>query len=63
MLGGGVDVRVNDRVKVRVFQIDYAPIFLGDRSVRVLGSAGALRPVELEGQRQDQLRLSFGVTF
>jgi hypothetical protein len=63
MLGGGLDVRVNDRIKVRVLQVDYAPIFLGDRAVRVLGQAGALQSVELEGQRQDHVRFSFGVTF
>jgi len=63
MLGGGLDVRVNDRVTVRVFQMDYAPIFLGDRAVSVLGQAGALQTVELEGQRQDHVRFSFGITF
>jgi opacity protein-like surface antigen len=63
MVGGGLDMRVNDRVKVRLFQIDYAPIFLGDRAITVLGSAGALQTLELEGQRQDQVRVSFGVTF
>jgi len=63
MVGGGLDVRVNDRVKLRVLQIDYAPIFLGDRAVTVLGAAGALQSVELEGQRQDQVRFSFGVSF
>jgi opacity protein-like surface antigen len=63
MVGGGVDVRLNDKVKLRVFQMDYAPIFLGDRAIQVLGSAGAIRTVELEGQRQDHVRFSFGVTF
>jgi len=63
MVGGGLDVRVNDNLKLRVLQIDYAPIFLGDRSMQVLGQAGAIRNVELEGQRQDHVRFSFGVTF
>jgi opacity protein-like surface antigen len=63
MLGGGLDVRLNDKVMLRVIQIDYAPIFLGDRAIRVLGQAGALQTVELEGQRQDQVRFSFGLTF
>jgi opacity protein-like surface antigen len=62
-LGGGLDVRVGDRVKVRVIQIDYTPVFLGDRAVSVLGEAGVLTPVTLEGQRQDSVRFSFGVTF
>jgi hypothetical protein len=63
MMGGGLDVRVNDKFKVRVFQVDYAPIFLGDRAVTVLGAAGALRTLELEGQRQDHVRFSFGLIF
>jgi opacity protein-like surface antigen len=63
MLGGGVDVRVSDRVTLRVFQMDYAPIFLGDRAISVLGQAGALQTIELEGQRQDHVRFSFGITF
>jgi opacity protein-like surface antigen len=63
MVGGGVDMRVNDRVTLRVLQVDWAPIFLGDRAVRILGQAGALQTTELEGQRQDHVRFSFGVTF
>jgi opacity protein-like surface antigen len=63
MVGAGLDVRVGDRFKVRILQVDYAPIFLGDRAIRVLGNAGALQTVELEGQRQDQFRFSFGVIF
>jgi opacity protein-like surface antigen len=62
-IGGGLDVRVGDKLKVRIIQIDYSPVFLGDRAVSVLGQAGILQPVVLEGQRQDNLRLSFGVTF
>jgi opacity protein-like surface antigen len=63
MLGGGLDVRVGEKVTLRVFQMDYAPIFLGDRAVRVLGQAGAIQTIELEGQRQDHVRFSFGITF
>src|SRR5262245_31191722 len=63
MVGGGVDMRVNDRITLRILQVDYAPIFLGDRAVRVLGQAGALVTTDLTGQRQDNVRFSFGVTF
>jgi opacity protein-like surface antigen len=62
-LGGGLDFKVGERVKVRVIQFDYAPIFLGDRSLMVLGQAGVLRPLVLDGQRQDNLRFSVGITF
>jgi hypothetical protein len=62
-LGGGLDFKVGQRLRIRAFQFDYAPIFLGDRSLMVLGQAGVLRPLVLSGQRQDNIRFSFGVTF
>lgn len=62
-VGGGVDVRVSDRFSIRAFQIDYAPIFLRDRSINLLGSTGALQPFTLEGQRQDNIRISVGIVF
>jgi len=61
--GAGLDVKVNERFKVRIIQVDYSPIFLGDRSVAVLSSAGVLQPRVLEGKRQDNVRFAFGVTF
>jgi opacity protein-like surface antigen len=61
--GGGLDVRVNDRLKLRVFQVDWAPVFLKDRTVDVLGSNGIIQPATLDGQRQDNWRFSFGVAF
>ena len=63
MAGGGVDMRLNDRITLRIFQLDYAPVFLGDRAVTALRQAGVLQTNELEGQRQDHVRFSFGVTF
>jgi hypothetical protein len=62
-VGGGVDVSVNDRFKVRLFQLDYSPIFLGDRGLSVLGQTGVIQNVQLDGQRQDNVRISFGVIF
>ena len=62
-VGGGMDVRVGDRVKLRVFQVDWAPVFLRDRTVDVLGSSGIIEPQTLSGQRQDNFRFSFGVAF
>jgi hypothetical protein len=61
--GAGLDVRVNDRFKIRIIQADYAPIFSGDRAVAVLGQGGVLQPRFLDAQRQDNIRFSFGVTF
>ncbi|HEX8707679.1 MAG TPA: outer membrane beta-barrel protein [Pyrinomonadaceae bacterium] len=62
-MGGGLDVRLNDRVQLRVLQVDYNPVFLRNRSISVLGGAGALTPQTLESNRQDNIRLSFGVVF
>lgn len=62
-LGGGVDVRLTDRVGLRLLQFDYNPVFLRDRSVQVLGGAGAIQTQRLEGQRQDNLRIGIGFTF
>jgi opacity protein-like surface antigen len=62
-VGGGFDVRLADHAKLRVLQVDYAPVFLRDRTVDVLGGAGAIQPTTLEGQRQDNFRFSFGFVF
>jgi hypothetical protein len=62
-LGGGLDVRVGERVGLRVFQLDYNPVSLRDRSISVLGGAGAIQQTRLESNRQDNIRLGFGITF
>lgn len=51
-IGGGVDVRVNDRIAVRVFQADYNPIFLSGGNELGFGNT-----------RADNVRFSFGVVF
>jgi hypothetical protein len=50
-------------VKLRVLQLDWTPVFLRDRTVQVLGTNGVIQPSTLEGQRQDNVRFSFGVVF
>jgi len=63
-VGGGIDVRLGaGPVRLRIIQIDYTPIFFRDRSVDVLGSAGVIQPVNLEGQRADNVRFAFGIVF
>lgn len=62
-VGGGIDVRLADNFSLRLIQVDYAPVFLKDRSVQALGSAGAIVPFTLESQRQDNIRISVGITF
>jgi opacity protein-like surface antigen len=62
-IGAGLDIRMGERFSLRAFQVDYMPVFLRDRSVDVLGSTGAIVPLTLEGQRQDNIRLSVGIVF
>ena len=63
-IGGGLDVRLGaGPVRLRIIQIDYVPIFFRDRSISVLGAAGAIQPFNLEGQRADNLRFAFGFVF
>jgi hypothetical protein len=61
--GGGLDWRVADRLKVRLFQVDYTPVFLSDQSIRTLTQAGAILPFTLNGQRMDNVRFGFGIVF
>ena len=61
--GGGLDIGMGERVKLRIVQVDYAPVFLRDHTVDVLGSNGVIEPTTLSGQRQDNFRFSVGVTF
>lgn len=62
-VGGGLDLRMGERFSIRAIQVDYAPVFLRDRTVNILGGAGALVPFTLEGQRQDNIRFSVGIVF
>ena len=61
--GGGLDWRVGDKFKVRLFQVDYTPVFLSDQSFRTLTQAGAIEPFTLNGQRMDNVRFGFGIVF
>ncbi|MBA2503728.1 MAG: porin family protein [Pyrinomonadaceae bacterium] len=58
-LGGGLDVRVNDRVSIRAFQVDYNPVFLRNRDI----DFGSGVSETFEGRRLDNVRFSFGVVF
>ena len=51
-IGGGLDVRISDRIDLRVFQADYNPIFLSRRNELGFGET-----------RADNVRFSFGVIF
>jgi opacity protein-like surface antigen len=51
-IGGGLDVRISDRIDLRVFQADYNPIFLRRGNEFGFGRT-----------RADNVRFSFGVVF
>lgn len=51
-IGGGLDVRVSNRVDLRVFQADYNPIFLRRGNELSFGKS-----------RADNVRFSFGLVF
>ena len=52
-LGGGLDVRLNDRLAIRVFQIDYNPDFVRRRPDIGIN----------ESRRLDNVRFSIGIVF
>jgi hypothetical protein len=60
---GGIDLQLGESTKLRLFQVDWMPIFLSDRSVEILGSGGVLQPANLNHQRQDNRRFSIGLVF
>ena len=52
-IGGGLDVRVNKRVSIRAFQIDYSPVFVQSRP-----------QFGIDGNRRfDNVRFSIGIVF
>lgn len=53
-LGGGIDVRLNDRIDVRVIQVDFNPIFLKSRTVE---------DVIFPSRTAQGLRFSIGLVF
>lgn len=57
-LGGGLDVRLGDKFSLRLIQVDYAPIFTGDRLLNVNNNT-----IRLSKDRVDNLRISVGLVF
>jgi opacity protein-like surface antigen len=52
-LGGGLDIKVAKRISIRAFQIDYMPVFVGERP-NIPG---------FDGRRFDNVRFSTGIVF
>jgi len=53
--GAGVDVRVNRNIDIRLFQVDYNPVFFRDRDVTT--------EISIPGSTQNNFRFSVGVVF
>ena len=52
--GGGLDVRINNRVSLRVIQAEYNPIFFRSRDIN---------GISFEGRTQSNFRIGAGVVF
>lgn len=57
-VGGGLDVRLGDKFSLRLIQVDYTPIFTGDRIFNVNNNS-----IRLDKNRLDNLRISVGLVF
>lgn len=57
-IGGGLDVKVSDRIAIRAIQVDYTPVFERDRTITVGNTNDTI-----SGARADNVRFSFGVVF
>ncbi|MDT4965610.1 MAG: hypothetical protein QOJ64_347 [Acidobacteriota bacterium] len=61
-LGGGIDIRVGRKIDLRLFELDYNPVFAGDRSL----SLTAVPPTptfsfSYTGARADTFTFGFGI--
>ena len=63
--GGGLDIKLNDRLDVRVVQIDWNIINRGDQETGIVLAPTPFQtvgtPFFIQGTRQDNLRLSIGI--
>jgi opacity protein-like surface antigen len=63
--GGGLDIKLNDKLDVRVFQIDWNIINRGDQQTGIVLAPTPFQtvgtPFVIPGTRQDNLRLSIGI--
>jgi hypothetical protein len=58
-IGGGLDLNVSEHVDIRLFQVEWIPVFTKDR--QIVGSDGTR--YALLGQRRDDWRFAVGVVF
>lgn len=58
-LGGGIDMRVNRRIDLRLVEVDYNPIFTRNYAF----TGGPFPPVTQQGKRTNNITIGFGIVF
>src|SRR5580765_388677 len=58
-LGGGLDVRVSKRIDIRVIQVDYNPVFAGDRGAKII--SGSFNPITFTGRTAHNFTIGAGI--
>jgi len=57
--GGGLDIRASKRVDIRVIEVDYNPVFAGDRQAKII--SGSFNPVRFSGKTAHNFTIGFGI--
>jgi opacity protein-like surface antigen len=58
-LGGGLDIRAGKRVDIRVFELDYNPVFAGDRQAKSI--SGPFTNVSFTGRTMHNFTIGVGI--
>ncbi len=58
-VGGGLDIRAGKRIDVRVIEVDYNPVFAGDRTAKSI--AGPFNPVKFTGRTAPNFTVGVGI--
>jgi len=58
-LGGGLDIRAGKRIDIRVIEVDYNPVFAGDRNPKSI--AGPFSAVALTGRTANNFTIGAGI--
>ena len=60
-LGGGIDLRVSKRLDLRLIEINYNPIFAGQRNL--VGGPVPTSPIVAKGRTAQNFTIGVGVAF
>ena len=58
-LGGGLDIRAGKRIDIRLIEVDYNPVFAGDRNPKSI--AGPFTTVKFTGQTSHNFTIGAGI--